>query len=193
MKTSYVLLGAAFLVIVGAAFYFAPSRDAANPNDTMKTALTLTSSAFPNGGTIPATYTCDGDNTSPPLQIAGVPEEAVSLVLIMDDPDVPTAVKPDGVFDHWVVYNIPPSTTEIKAGETAGVEGLNGRGDTGYVGSCPPPEYEPTEHRYFFKLYALDKMLAFETAPGKSDVLAAIAGHVIAETELVGRYERVKQ
>ena len=158
----------------------------------MDTILTLTSSAFPNGGMIPAKYTCDGDRTlSPPLTIAGVPKGAKSLVLIMDDPDVPKQLRPEGVFDHWVVFNIPPDTTSIgEGGPVPGISGANGRGDAAYTGPCPPPEYEPSEHRYIFKLYALDSLLSLGTGATKKEVLDALASVRIEEAELVGRYSR---
>ena len=119
-------------------------------------ALTLTSSAFKNGEVIPAKYTCDGGRLlSPPLSISSVPEVAKSLVIIMDDPDIPKAVQESrGIeaFDHWVLFNIPPETREISEGGTAGTAGLNSAGNSGYTGPCPPPEYEPSEQLYIFKL-----------------------------------------
>lgn len=160
----------------------------------MDTKLTLTSPAFTNGGMIPAKYTCDGDSKlSPPLSIAEVPEEAKSLVLIMDDPDIPEIIKKKlglEAFDHWVLFNITPDTREIPEGGTAGVPGVNTRGDTGYTGPCPPPEYEPREHRYVFKLYALRATLPLLAGATKREVLSALAPLVIAEAELVGRYSR---
>jgi Raf kinase inhibitor-like YbhB/YbcL family protein len=127
---------------------------------------------------------------NPPLEIEHVPEEAQSLVLIMNDPDVPKAIKPDGNFDHWVLYDIPPETTEIPAGTTVGTPGKNGAGKTEYAAPCPPKEYEPSEHRYFFKLYALDTMLNLPAGASRTDVEEAMRGHVIAETQLVGKYKR---
>jgi len=155
--------------------------------------FTLTSSAFEHGGFIPEKYSCDADNINPPLEIAGVPKEAVSLVLIMDDPDIPQQFKDArniDSFDHWTIYGIAPETTEIPEGEVRGSEGLNGRGESGYTGPCPPPDLEPTEHRYFFKLYALDTNINFIKAPTKDEVIAATEGHVIATAELMGRYDR---
>lgn len=182
MKYSYAVLGIGFLLIIGALFYLSPNQP------TMK----LTSSAFQDGQPIPAQYTCDGDRTQPPpLSISGVPKEATSLVLIVDDPDVPKALRPDGVFDHWVVYGIDPKTTELSTG---GSQGVNGRGEAAYTGPCPPPEYEPTMHRYIFTLYATDLgTLNFIKAPTKADILAAIEGHVLEKTVLTGTYDRKKQ
>lgn len=157
----------------------------------MAASFTLTSPAFTNGSSIPSSYTCDGDNASPPLSIAGVPTGARALVLVMDDPDVPKALKPDGMFDHWVVYAIDPWTTEIPAGALAGAAGLNGAGEAKYTGPCPPPQYEPSEHRYYFRLHAIDTTLNFIKAPTKAEVLTAIEGHIIGTAELMGLYKRV--
>ena len=160
----------------------------------MHKGMKLMSAAFENGGMIPAKYTCDGDKLlSPPLSISGVPEAAKSLVLIMDDPDIPEAVqKSRGIeaFDHWVLFNIPPEMREIPEGGTTGSAGLNGSGNSGYTGPCPPPEYEPSEHRYIFKLYALRAPLALRAGATKREVLSALAPLLIGETELVGRYSR---
>ena len=127
---------------------------------------------------------------SPPISWEGVPEDTKSLVLIMDDPDVPKALKPDGVFDHWTLFNIPPETKEITTGGTAGTRGANGAGKNQYAGPCPPKEYEPSEHRYFFRLYALGSMLELPEAATKQEVLAAMEGHVLAQAELIGKYKR---
>lgn len=160
----------------------------------MNTTLSFTSSAFENNGMIPAKYTCDGDRKlSPPLVIGGVPEGAKSLVLIMDDPDIPEVKKKEfglEAFDHWILFNIPPETHEIPEGGTAGTAGVTTRREQCYTGPCPPPEYEPSEHRYIFKLYALDSMLALPAGATKVEVLTALASQLLAETELIGRYSR---
>ncbi|MHB8660912.1 MAG: YbhB/YbcL family Raf kinase inhibitor-like protein [Minisyncoccota bacterium] len=160
----------------------------------MQTTLTLTSSAFANGGMIPAKYTCDGDSKlSPPLAIGGVPEEAESLVLTMDDPDIPKAAKERlGIeaFDHWTLFNIPPETREIPEGGTVGTHGATTRSDLRYTGPCPPSEYEPREHRYIFTLYALRAPLTLAEGAMKREVLAALAPLVIEKAELIGRYSR---
>lgn len=156
--------------------------------------LTLTSSAFEDKGTIPARYTCDGNNSVPPLSIGGVPEGVQSLVLVMDDPDIPQAIKEQNdieTFDHWVLYNIPPETIEIADGQTLGQEGVNSAGSVGYTGPCPPAQYEPTEHRYVFRLYALKGELDFTKAPTLQEVETAAQEMAIEQTELVGRYRRV--
>ncbi|HQT82998.1 MAG TPA: YbhB/YbcL family Raf kinase inhibitor-like protein [Candidatus Paceibacterota bacterium] len=143
---------------------------------------------------IPAKYTCDGDGElSPPLAWSGAPEGTKSFVLVMDDPDIPQFAKEKfgiDVFDHWTLYNIPADTAGIPEGGTTGTSGLTTRGEPHYVGPCPPPEHEPREHRYFFKLYALSSMLSFNEPPTKRQVLDALAPLLLAETELVGRYAR---
>lgn len=152
--------------------------------------LILTSTAFVNNGAIPQVYTCDGESKSPPLGISGVPEGAVSLVLIAEDPDVPKDLMPAGVFDHWVMYNIPPSTTHIPEGGSVGVMGANTSGKNAYAAPCPPKQYEPAQHRYIFRLYALNTKLSLPVGAKKDDVLHSIEGHVMAQAMLIGVYQR---
>lgn len=160
----------------------------------MHKSMTLTSAAFEHNGMIPAKYTCDGNrDLSPPLTISGVPEAARSLVLIMDDPDIPEVKKAEygiSAFDHWTLFNIPPETKLIPEGGTAGTVGATTRGELKYVGPCPPPEYEPREHRYIFKLYALIAPLDLPAGATKEQVLDALAPVTLEETELIGRYSR---
>ena len=160
----------------------------------MTNIFSLTSTAFENNGIIPAKYTCDGDRTiNPPLIFSSVPEATKVLVLIMDDPDVPKQLHPDGVFDHWVVFNIPSDAKGIpEGGPVSGITGANGAGANAYTGPCPPSQYEPPEHRYIFKLYALLEPLALNAGATKEEVLDALAPLKLAETELVGRYSRIK-
>ena len=146
--------------------------------------MKITSSAFHEGANIPSKFTCDGSDTSPPLQIAGVPSGAKSLVLIVDDPDAP-----GGLFTHWLVWNIPPQTNSIAEGSAPkGVQGANDFGKSGYRGPCPPPG----THRYSFRIFALDRELELGSGAKRSQVDAAMKGHVIAEGELIGRYARKK-
>ncbi|HEX3420821.1 MAG TPA: YbhB/YbcL family Raf kinase inhibitor-like protein [Candidatus Udaeobacter sp.] len=146
--------------------------------------MKITSSAFHEGGNIPSKFTCDGSDTSPPLQISGVPSEAKSLVLIADDPDAP-----GGLFTHWLVWNIPTQTSSITEGSAPkGVQGANDFGKSGYRGPCPPPG----AHRYSFKIFALDHELELRSGSKRSQVDAAMKGRVIAQGELVGRYARKK-
>jgi Raf kinase inhibitor-like YbhB/YbcL family protein len=149
--------------------------------------MQLTSSAFKNKEKIPSKYTCDESNVNPELLISHVPSEAVSLVLIMDDPDVPASVRKEQMWDHWVVFNIPPGTTLIpEDSQPTGTPGCNTDGGLDYQGPCPPDR----EHRYFFKLYALDTNLHLPKGATKKQVEEAMKGHVLAQTELMGCYER---
>lgn len=165
----------------------------ATPSMPASSTLTLTSSAFVPNGPIPAKYTCDGQQISPPLAWSGVPEGTQSFALVMDDPDIPKEVQElrgIKVFDHWVAYNIPSNTTQIPEGGAVGAAGLNGAGNAGYTGPCPPPQYEPREHRYIFTLYALSGRPQFVKAPTKEELLEAIAPMTLAKAELIGRYAR---
>ncbi|MBI4155616.1 MAG: YbhB/YbcL family Raf kinase inhibitor-like protein [Candidatus Zambryskibacteria bacterium] len=152
--------------------------------------MELKSSVFENGGVISSKYTCDGQNIHPPLDISGVPSEVKSLVIIMDDHDVPRNIRPDGVWDHWVVFNIPPTLSTINEAEKiAGVYGKNSGGKTEYTGPCPPDR----EHRYIFYLYALDIELPLEIGATKTQVLNAMTGHILSEARLTGRYDRINR
>lgn len=148
--------------------------------------MRLSSGAFAHEGNIPSRHTCDGTNVSPPLSISDVPEGAKSLAIIMEDPDVPTTVRPDGMWDHWVVWNIASDTREIAENVAPGVTGANTGGKNAYTGPCPPDR----EHRYFFKLFALNTELALSPGATKADLLSAIEGHILTTAELMGRYER---
>ena len=144
--------------------------------------MKITSSAFQGGGNLPSKFTCDGADISPPLQIIGVPSEAKSLVLIVDDPDAPS-----GLFTHWLIWNIPPQTNSVAEGSAPkGVHGTNDFGKSGYKGPCPPPGI----HRYSFKIFALDRELDLRSGAKRRQVDAAMKGHVIAQGELMARYAR---
>jgi Raf kinase inhibitor-like YbhB/YbcL family protein len=158
-------------------------------------ALQLGSSAFAHGEEIPQEYTCDGADTSPQLHWTGVPEGAKSLALIVDDPDAPDPAAPQRTYVHWVLYDIPPTVTELPAGTAVpggaaasdgAREGKNDWDRTGYGGPCPPIG----RHRYFFKLYALDAGLGDLGSPTKAELERAMEGHVLEQTELMGTYER---
>lgn len=174
-----LLLGVSGMVLIrNRSMTESPDLTPSSPAGTIR----LTSSAFQDNGSIPAKYTCDGENISPPLTITGVPKEATSLVLIMDDPDAPM-----GTWDHWVVFNIPPDIRAIEeAQEPPGVHGQGTRNTLVYGGPCPPDR----EHRYFFKLYALDTNLDLAEGVTKKEVEQAMEGHVIDSMQLVGRYDR---
>ena len=152
----------------------------------------LTSPAFEHMGEIPVQYTCNGADISPPLVWQGQPENTRSLVLIVDDPDAPDPAAPRMVWVHWVLYNLPPHTTRLDEGRqasnlpTGALQGVNDWKQVGYRGPCPPLG----RHRYFFKLYALDTVLPEFSSPTKAEVKAAMAGHVVAETQLIGTYQQ---
>lgn len=150
--------------------------------------LTLVSPAFAHAGEIPRRHTCEGENTSPPLAWSGVPPGTRSLVLIVDDPDAPDPAAPKMTWVHWLLYNLPPETTglpEAVATLPPGtLEGTNDWHRTGYGGPCPPIG----RHRYFHKLYALDALLPDLGRPTKAKLEAAMAGHILAQAELMGTY-----
>lgn len=145
--------------------------------------LELTSTAFSQGASIPSEYTCDGADVSPPLAWSGAPEAVGSFALIMDDPDAPA-----GTWVHWVLYNLPAETNELPQGAPAdaGLQGQNSWSRTGYGGPCPPSG----EHRYFFKLYALDAPLELADGATKDELLQAMDGHILAQGQLMGTYSR---
>lgn len=154
--------------------------------------LTLSSPAFVNGGKIPVQYTCEGADISPPLRWEGVPAQTRSLVLIVDDPDAPDPKAPKTTWVHWVVYNLSPTTTQLSEAlrpedlPPGAAEGVNDWKRIGYGGPCPPIG----RHRYFHKLYALDVVLSEMRRPTKAMVEAAMKGHVIAQSEIVGTYQK---
>lgn len=143
--------------------------------------LDLTSSAFRNGQTIPRKYTCEGDDVNPPLDIGGIPEEAKSLALIVEDPDAPM-----GTWVHWLVWNIPVIHC-IRENEIPGDQGLNDFGRNTYGGPCPPSG----THRYLFKIYALDDLLDLPEGSLRRDIEEAMSDHILAFGELEGRYKKI--
>ena len=144
--------------------------------------LKITSSAFEKNGTIPEKYTHEGDDISPPLAIEGTPIKVLSFAVIVDDPDAPL-----GDFVHWVAWNLDPDLKQIDEGIKPPNEGLNDFGKKGYMGPFPP---EGRPHRYFFKVFALDTRLNLSENALKGDLLRAMEGHVIAQGELIGVYDR---
>jgi len=154
--------------------------------------LTLTSAAFADGGEIPARFTCEGADVSPDLSWIGLPAGTRSLVLIVDDPDAPDPAAPKMVWDHWLLYNLPPDCAglpeavppqDLPAGTLAG---RNSWGRTGYGGPCPPIG----RHRYFHILYALDAELPDLGRPTRDQLLAVMQGHILARAEIVGTYRK---
>ena len=149
--------------------------------------MKLRSPSFSNGGKIPSLFTCDGNNINPELRIENVPEKTESLVLIMDDPDVPEYVRADRMWVHWIVFNIPSNVSTIPEDTMpAGIAGKGTAGKSIYQGPCPPDR----EHRYYFKLYALNTMLDLPEGATKQELEKAMEKHVIAHCELMGTYVR---
>lgn len=140
--------------------------------------LKITSPSFSEGSDIPVKFTCKGENISPGINIESIPSETKSLAVIVEDPDAPR-----GVFDHWVVWNLQPHET-IAENSKDGVQGNNGRGQTGYMGPCPPSG----THRYQFKIYALDAILDLPVGTNKKNLMNAMTEHVIAGGELTGLF-----
>lgn len=155
-------------------------------------AMKLTSAVFEEGAEIPSPYTCDGDDIAPPLAWSGAPEGTQSFALIVDDPDAPDPKAPKTIWVHWVLYNIPATATGLAEAMTASdlpagtAEGLNDWKRSGYGGPCPPIG----RHRYYHKLYALDSKLRDLATPTKAELLAAMEGHILAEAQLMGTYQR---
>ena len=148
-----------------------------------KTKLAVSSPAFQHEGMIPKDFTCDGEDKSPPLKIDWIPEETRSLAIIMEDPDAPGKT-----FDHWLVWNIPPTDT-IPENSSPGLEGTNSAGKVGYMGPCPPSGI----HRYFFKIYAVDMLLEAEKGADKRKLEYVLTDHVLAYGELIGLYKKSKK
>ncbi len=145
--------------------------------------IQLSSTSFTQNGVIPKQYTCDGADTSPQLSWRELPDNTKSLVLFMEDPDAPM-----GTFIHWVLFNIPASINElIEGAKGVGVEGMNDFRRMGYGGPCPP---RGSNHRYYFKLFALDTLLSLKGGVKKTDVEKAMQGHILGQGEIMGRYGR---
>lgn len=187
----YALLGAGVVLAVLGAYLFLKGLVNFNRKTSMSekndaNGMVVKSSAFSEGDSIPAKYTCDGENVNPLLEIKGAPREAKSLVLIVDDPDATNGK----TWNHWLVWNIDPHTQYLSEDSIpqGGVQGTTSFGSVRYGGPCPPRG--DRAHRYQFKLYALDTELGLPEGALKEDVLAAMEGHIIAETMLTGTYKR---
>ena len=165
------------------------SRQTESPAEgAKKMEIKVTSSAFKEGGMIPAKYTCDGADISPPLQWDSVPEGTMSIALINDDPDAPM-----GTWVHWVLFNLPAATTSLaenvppdKTLTNGARQGMNDFHKIGYGGPCPPGG----THRYYFNIYALDTQLDLQAGATKKELLRAMQGHILAEGQLMGKYKR---
>jgi Raf kinase inhibitor-like YbhB/YbcL family protein len=174
-------------------FFFPPSLAVCTliallPQGGQASAFDLKSHGFKAQGAIPSKYTCDGKDISPPLSWTGVPHGAKSFALICDDPDAPLKT-----WVHWVYFDIPPSENNLPEGISpdenpapGGTHGMNSFGKLGYGGPCPPSG----THRYFFKLYALDTALGLDPGISKKELLKAMEGHILGQTELMGTYKK---
>jgi len=170
-----------------AALFFAAALAAAGSPP-----MQITSTAFPNNGSIPAKHTCEGADVSPALAWSGAPAGTKSFALIVDDPDAPNPAAPKMTWVHWVLYDVPATASGLPEGIASSalpqgtLEGVNDWKRTGWGGPCPPIG----RHRYFFKLYALDAVLPDLGRPTKPKLEGAMKGHVLAETQLVGTYQK---
>ena len=184
-KRTFTLLLAAVLIVCACK----EQKQIANGSKGgKKMGIKITSPAFKENDLIPHKYTCDGQDISPPLQWESVPEETKTIALISDDPDAPM-----GTWVHWVIFNLPADTKELAANippdkilPDGARQGTSDFGKIGYGGPCPPGG----THRYFFKIYALDKEIELDAGAAKSDLLNAIQGHIIAQGQLIGKYKR---
>ncbi len=173
------------------AFWAGPAPATGNEKEE-RMSIAIHSTAFEHMGGIPSKYTCEGADLSPPLQWNGVPEQAKSLVLIVDDPDAPDPKAPKMTWVHWVLYNMPPELAGLPEAVPSDRlppgtrEGLNDWKRTGYGGPCPPIG----RHRYFFKIYALDTELQGLERPTKAALEAAMKGHILAQAEMIGTYQK---
>ena len=195
-----VLAGAAFVAVAMLSLCMLSScsegKEVVSPDTSegkeVAMSVTLSSPVFAPNAEIPARHTCDGDDVSPPLQWSGLPAGTGSLALIVDDPDAPDPAAPRMTWVHWVLYNLPATADGLPEGVSAAQlpagtrEGTNDWKRTGYGGPCPPIG----QHRYFHKLYALDTELPDLGRPSKAQLLKAIEGHVLAQAELIGTYQR---
>jgi Raf kinase inhibitor-like YbhB/YbcL family protein len=180
------------LVLISALMQSAPMMQAVHAEEEKAMTLKLTSTAFAHEGAIPKIHTCQGQDVSPPLAWSGVPANAKSLVLIVDDPDAPDPAAPKMTWVHWVLYNIAASATGLPQGVSAKelpagtLQGISDFQRTGYGGPCPPVG----RHRYFHKLYALDIVLPDLKKPRKQDVEKEMKGHIVEQAVLIGTYQK---
>ena len=186
IKKQLVAIGILLIIAaVGLILFFAlrePAKEIIN-TPVNKISMILTSPAFKNNSIIPAKFTCDGTNVNPPLKFFAVPDNTITLVLIVDDPDAPS-----GNWTHWLAWNIDPTTQTIEEGVAppGAIQGRNDFSANSYGGPCPPTG----THHYQFKLYALDIVLNLPPHSGKEDLTNAMQGHVLAEAKLVGLYSK---
>lgn len=179
----HILVIAAALLLVSCSEKRKEAAVSATASQAPSRGMQVASSAFSDGAAMPAKVGCSGTNTSPPLSFQGVPPAAKTLALIAEDPDAP-----GGLFTHWVVWNIPPGTVAVAEGTppAGAAQGTNSYGKSGWGPPCPPAG----EHRYIFNLYALDSSPNLPPSSGREQLQAAMAGHILAQSQLVGRYRR---
>lgn len=189
MKKSYLIVSLMAVSVLAIVHYVMKIESPVNniyvshPNNLIEKNMKITSSAFSDNQKIPSQFTCDGDNVNPPLSFSNVPEQARSLVLIIDDPDAP-----NGTWTHWTLWNISPDDPGIETNSVPidAVEGTTSFGKPGYGGPCPPSG----THRYFFKLYALDTRVNLPSEAKVKELTDALEGHVLDQVELVGLYSK---
>ena len=183
-KTKNIILAVFVLFSLFITFIYLRKPNSNSPLPVqIRNMMIITSPAFKQNEVIPKQYSCDGEDVNPPLTIVNIPNNAKSLVLIVDDPDAPA-----GVWTHWLVWNIDPKTTEIKENSTSvnAVVGKNDFGKLEYGGPCPPGG----THRYFFKVYALDMVLDLPQGANRSQLNQAMESHIINKRELMGTYSK---
>ena len=188
MKNYFFCFFVAICLIAGGPLFPVQAKDQNNHKIRGGKAMEIKSTSFNHEGMIPAKYTCDGQNISPPLSWSGAPKEAKSFALVCDDPDAPV-----GLWVHWVIFDISPAVNSLPENVSRNEEitglGKNGKNTSkhsGYDGPCPPDKI----HRYYFKLYALDSMLNLKPGLTKDELLKAMKGHILAEAQLMGKYKR---
>ena len=178
-----IIIVIALLALAALVYWWLLPQEQSLPASAPSANMKITSSAFQHNQSIPLKYTCDGEDINPPLEVSELPVGAQSLVLIIDDPDVPS-----GTFTHWVVFNIDPNTSSIAENSvpTGALEGKNSFGGSSYGGPCPPSGV----HNYHFKIYALDSKLELATGVDINELLEMMTDHVLDWTELIGLYQR---
>lgn len=190
LKTKIIVVAGATILALAVFSYFNSYNTTLKTNQTTsmatqglnQTIMQVSSPAFKNDTNIPSEFTCDGLDISPPIDITGVPKEAKTLSIIMQDPDAPM-----GTITHWLVWNVPPTKLQfIKNEKIEFAQGLTSLGKIGYGGPCPPSGI----HRYFFKIYALDSKLDLVNGSSVTDLQKAMLGHVVAEDTLMGKYAK---
>ena len=184
-----VFLIIALLVLFSGCISDQPEQETQTEEETIMEQVPISSEAFKTGTSLPVEYTCDGEDRSPALSWNTVPTGTQSIALIVDDPDAPGKT-----WVHWVIYNIPANSTGLPAAvpknetlDDGSLQGKNDFGGIGYNGPCPPPG---NPHRYFFKVYALDTALSLKSGATKSQLEAAMSGHILAQGSMIGKYAR---